>query len=172
LINLSIVFGTWDPVQVLGFPPSPRYDHAASVDPQHKDYIVVYGGKDENNQILNDMFLYHISQDRWEKIFHRNNEVPSLCGHTINIYQDTFSKEVKAYIFGGEYEQGLLSDVLFCASLEGNREFRIVQPTSKERPCPRRGHRSILIGKQLLVFGGQSKAVPLSDIWVYNIGMF
>ncbi len=118
------------------------------------------------------MFLYHIEQDRWEKIFHRNNEVPALCGHSMSIYLDTFTKEMKAFIFGGETEGGVLSDTLFSANLEGNREFRMVQPSSRERPCPRRGHRSLFIGKQLLVFGGQSNSMPLSDIWVYNIGEY
>jgi hypothetical protein len=133
-----------------------------------QNFMLVHGGIDSQDNFLNDMFLYHLYQDRWEKIFHRNNAVPALANHSVDIYVDVMTKETRAYIFGGENQDGV-SDELYVANLSGERDFRVAQ--QQNRILARSHHLSIIIGKHLIVVGGlDSNGVVLTDMWAYDLG--
>jgi N-acetylneuraminic acid mutarotase len=85
---------TWDHMQIFGHMPQKRSGHSAVV---HGTTMVVFGGKDEENNKLNDIWLFHFDTHRWEEIVVEEPPL-SRSGHSSCIYKDFL------VIFGGIHE--------------------------------------------------------------------
>lgn len=44
----------------------------------HGKYILIYGGKDNNESVINDMWVYIVQSDSWYLIYDSNNKIPSF----------------------------------------------------------------------------------------------
>ncbi len=87
----------WENVEIApGQPcPCPRSGHSASI---YNGNMYVFGGKDENSEKLNDLWVYNIADKRWVEI-EADGEIPfERSGHSSDIYEDYL------VIFGGIWD--------------------------------------------------------------------
>ena len=87
----------WENVEIApGQPvPSPRSGHSASI---YNGNMYVFGGKDDNSEKLNDLWVYNLADKRWVEI-EAEGEIPfERSGHTSDIYEDFL------VIFGGIWD--------------------------------------------------------------------
>ena len=85
----------WEKVAVLGIEqPSNRAGHSAIV---YNDTMVIFGGRDEDNNKLNDIWSFNFTNYQWEYIEATSPPLPR-SGHTACSYKDMM------LIFGGIYE--------------------------------------------------------------------
>jgi N-acetylneuraminic acid mutarotase len=85
----------WEKIIVHGRDrPVPRAGHSAVV---HNDSMIIFGGRDEENNKLNDLWLFNFSTYFWEHIDLPNAPL-GRSGHSASIYKEMM------LIFGGIYE--------------------------------------------------------------------
>ncbi|ORY17767.1 hypothetical protein BCR34DRAFT_7213 [Clohesyomyces aquaticus] len=93
------------------------------------------------------------------------------CHHTLSIVKG------RAYIFGGESEEGKLADnsmhiVILPSSgvLEADYTTIPARPASAggELPALRKGHTAVVIGDSIYIFGGEGLQPENGRIWVYS----
>lgn len=85
----------WELVKLHSFQnPSPRSGHSASI---YQDRMFVFGGKDSDNEKLNDLWVFNFDDYKWEYLNLPNAPV-GRSGHSSCIFND------KILIFGGIYE--------------------------------------------------------------------
>ena len=79
--------------------PSPRAGHAAVV---HEGNLYVFGGKDDANQKLNDLWRFNLAERVWTELTVPQDQAHSIpmarSGHTATLYQGYIC------IFGGLFE--------------------------------------------------------------------
>lgn len=59
--------------------------------------MLVFGGKDDENEKLSDLWMYNFGTDKWEKLATKNPEPTPRSGHTMVVYRDFI------IVFGGIY---------------------------------------------------------------------
>lgn len=85
----------WEKVTVLGkVQPCPRASHSAIV---YGDTMIIFGGKDEENNKLNDLWSFNFTTYQWEE-FEVNNPPIARSGQSACLYKDMM------LIFGGIFE--------------------------------------------------------------------
>lgn len=77
--------------------PSARAGHSSVVDDK---YIYVFGGKDNNDQKLNDLWRFDVTTEDWEQVkYAQEGHIPiGRTGHTCAVYNGHL------LVFGGIYE--------------------------------------------------------------------
>ncbi len=104
----------WENVEIApGQPvPSPRSGHSASI---YNGNMYVFGGKDDNSEKLNDLWVYNLADKRWVEI-EAEGEIPfERSGHTSDIYEDFL------VIFGGIWDVTKELNDLHLYSFNENR---------------------------------------------------
>ena len=178
--------------------PEPRKNHIAELIGNH---MLIHGGLNESNEILNDCYLLNLNQLRWGVCFiNRNTPSPRLYGHTsclvlpkeyyqshrLTIYSypemETGSNRLKEkgiYIFGGKSkEEGGLSNKMWIL-LIGQKQLKWISPEIKGKPpSPRYFHSMNYYdkGNMLIVHGGRNDAVSdscaLDDTFIFDLENF
>lgn len=59
--------------------------------------MLVFGGKDDENEKLNDLWMYSFAKNTWEKLASKNPEPLCRSGHSMVVYRDFL------VVFGGIY---------------------------------------------------------------------
>ena len=77
-------------------------------------------------------------------------------------------------IYGGFVEGSRVNDCYIAkknsSSSQIMLEWTLVEITSKERPCPRASHSTVVYGRNMYLFGGQDDDNnKLNDLWELNI---
>ncbi|XP_014825543.1 PREDICTED: uncharacterized protein LOC106905309 isoform X1 [Poecilia mexicana] len=157
-------------------PPCAR-GHTATFDPDSKA-VFVYGGLRESQRyselyILNTLtwkwrlvtvglFENHRS---WTKPIQAKGKVPALSYHSAVFYQ----KEL--FVFGGVQPINGLGDKCSNALYIFSPEYELwYQPIVEgDKPLPRFGHSATLLGRKLVIFGGQMTAAYLNDLHVLDL---
>lgn len=75
--------------------PVPRAGHSAVV---HRDAMYVFGGKDDENEKLKDLWRLDLTDFSWTKLSYPEQAVPPRSGHSCCVYGDHL------IIFGGIQE--------------------------------------------------------------------
>jgi len=110
--------------------PSPRAGHSATF---HNDSMYIFGGKDDENQKLNDLWRFDMVQLSWTKIVTEGHCPPPRAGHSAVVY------EGKIMIFGGIFEvtkemndchlYDIQKNSWFCMFEEKNEDASAGSPT-------------------------------------------
>lgn len=95
--------------------------------------------------------------------------------------EKNFNTEIKLeglYIYGGRYEPGLVSDVLYVVQT-GQKPWKIVEPeTLGRKPAGRWGHAMVYNREEnfILIYGGRNNAMfpfvgktVMDDVWILRL---
>jgi hypothetical protein len=103
----------WNKTQSVQIAPEPRSQHAAAA---QGDYILIAGGKKENEQFLNDFWLFDLRYGNWtELVPEKNSERPSGF-----IWACVSLKVPYFYLLGGLNNQRILSNEVWRYDLTMN----------------------------------------------------
>ena len=93
--------------------PKPRAGHSAIL---HNNCMYVFGGKDDDNGKLNDLWKFDLAANSWTNIETATGTPPmARAGHTANVY------EGKIFIFGGIFEVTKELNDCHMYDIENNR---------------------------------------------------
>ena len=92
--------------------------------------MYIFGGKDEENNKLNDLWCYHLDSNRWEHIVVSDPEsVPmARSGHSANVYMD------QMVIFGGIFEITKELNDMPLFDLKNRRWVHLFEETKQSSP--------------------------------------
>lgn len=106
----------WEQVnQLSSLSPPPRAGHSAV---QYGDDMVVFGGKDEDNNKLNDVWVFNFNTYKWTEVQCNNmpDQLPNpRSGHSATLYKDMM------VVFGGIHEVTKELDDLIVFDLKTKR---------------------------------------------------
>ena len=178
--------------------PEARKNHIAEL---IGSQMLIYGGLNENNEILNDCYYLNLNQLKWGICsINKNTPGPKVYGHTsclvlpkeyypshkLTIYSypemeicNNRLKEKGVYIFGGKSkEEGGLSNKIWIL-LIGQKSLRWVNPETKGKPpSPRYFHTMNYFdkGNILIIHGGRNDSISensaLNDTFVFDLENF
>ena len=178
--------------------PEPRKNHICEL---IGSQMVIHGGLNEINEILNDCYFLNLNQLKWSiSSINKSTPSPKLYGHssclvlpkeyyqshklTIYSYPDmeianNRLKEKGIYVFGGKSkEEGGLSNKMWIL-LIGQKSLKWINPEVKGKaPSPRYFHTMNYYdkGNILIVHGGRNDTVSessaLSDTFVFDLENF
>jgi len=142
----------WTLVNPTGDIPTPRHNHSAIL---FDSKIWIFGGTNEDS-VLNDLYVYDITQNSFLKISNANVGViaPFLHGHSATLYAKP-GENAKMLIFGGGYwkdNQRCYMNQIYSYDLIDN-QWSILEVTG-DIPCGRSFHSTCLYEDCLLIFGG------------------
>ncbi|XP_031967632.1 uncharacterized protein LOC116445277 [Corvus moneduloides] len=167
LWKLEIDNDLWLPVgfQLQNAMPSCLHGHTATYDPDTKR-IYIFGGIREDKDYGR---IYILDTVTWKWLFvAAKGRIPVLTYHSATIYH----KEL--FVFGGTFPRKASLAVAPCSNVlyVFNPEHEIwYQPISEgEKPLPRLGHSATLLKNKLLIFGGRSTSLYLSDMHILDLG--
>ncbi|NXV08783.1 KEL2 protein, partial [Cettia cetti] len=165
LWKLEIDSDLWLPVgfQLQSGTPLCLHGHTATYDPDTKR-IYVFGGIREDKDYGN---IYILDTVTWKWLLvAAKGRIPVLTYHSATIYH----KEL--FVFGGTLPRKASLAVAPCSNVlyVFNPEHEIwYQPISEgEKPLPRLGHSATLLKNKLLIFGGRTTSLYLSDMYILD----
>lgn len=125
--------------------------------------ILVVGGDCLGNPLQPDpsgLWEYRIDTNRWSRMA----DLPvSISGHSAVVARDF------VWVFGGTTSHGL-SNQIYRYDLLGDDWSQV--EIAGDRPAPRRAHRAVAIGSNMLVLGGiEDRSVPttMADVWQLDL---
>lgn len=138
-----------------GKPSVPRWRHTMTLlhhKGKGKDYLFVFGGKDQSQEVLGDGSFMDLNQNLWTEVALEGAAPEARFSHSACPYQGG------VVIFGGLSKKGLpLGDTTLLRSTESG--FSWEQLDIKPPPVARYSHSAHVIGDNLLVVGG---------VWLYS----
>lgn len=146
---------TWEQVKTVGSVPSPRDKHSMSC---VGSKLYVFGGHDDENEYLNDLFEFDIPSSTWTQIHTSNHPIPRH-------YHSCIAIGKLLYIFGGKCSGGCFNDI-HTFDTEG-KKWDQVEVTGIV-PAGRWGHTSALHGKSIVFFGGWNGTWCFSDTHLFD----
>lgn len=142
-------------------PPKSRSGHFTAYFPDHDIAIIGYG-KNDNNEIFNDIWSMDFSTETWTKLSIDTSSITPRSGAT------AVSVDNKIYVFGGLFNSQYYSD-LHIINLETNT---IEHPPSNQNqsnlPPGRIGHAMGYSDGKIVIWGGFNGNF-LKDLWIYDI---
>eukprot|EP01134_Creolimax_fragrantissima_P003781 CFRG3781T1 len=155
-------------------PPSPRVNFTFAAHPV-ADELILFGGEYYNGAsqfVYGDLFTFNIKKREWKTITSPSSP-PPRCGHASAIRARGGGE---LYVFGGEYssrnqEKFKHYNDLWVYYFKENKWEKC---TTTNGPTPRSGHRMVIAGNSLVVFGGyfdNGKATPkyYDDVHVFDL---
>lgn len=145
--------------------PAASEDCAMIYDPvQHR--IVLFGGKDDANQNLNETWALDLAQNLWQKLATTGEPPPASEDHAV-IYDPVGQRMI---LHGGE--DGLTTNKLWALDLQTNHWRNMTDSTSPAIE----DHSAIYdsFSKRMVLFGGQQNngefiRTNLNDLWALNL---
>ncbi len=148
--------------------PSARVGHAMV---RIGTVVYLFGGRDQNGELLNDLYRYDTIRNRWFREEPINSPPPARQGHSAVAYQGSM------YIFFGEGSSGVLSDIWAYSSI--TKSWLQLPSQGAELPAGRLDHASALCGDVVVIYGGRTTTQQLfksaaaneilGDTWKYNL---
>jgi len=136
--------------------------------------LYIFGGK--SNGYFNDMWCFHLDDLLWTKVKFLNSEVPDKrYGQTAVVYDSAI------WVFGGYDSSSFTCNDLWKFEFKKGKKgkeredavdqgvwTKIVGGKKEKRPESRYFHTSVVVGDQMIVFGGLGDNGPLGDLWCFN----
>jgi hypothetical protein len=135
--------------------------------------MVVHGGLSQNGDVLNDMFLFHFHQGRWDPVLKDSPFMPYLFNHSIHVWQDQATGRNCVYIYGGFKSNDFdCNPNVYVVELGDDPSIHPLAVVGTKPPA-RAEHCSVLVGKTLVVIGGRGKEElqRYRDVWSLDLGM-
>lgn len=145
-----------EPMICTGTPPPPRWRHTATVvRHRDRDFLFVFGGKNQSDCALGDSSFLSLDQQHWTQ-FPVEGDVPAARhSHSACLY------EGRVVVFGGLSGDGVpLGDTSLLVPTE--RGFCWRQIAVRPPPVPRYSHCAHVFGDKLIVVGG---------VWMHSDGV-
>jgi N-acetylneuraminic acid mutarotase len=121
--------------------------------------------RDQNNHVLEGVTLNQLGRfDPNAKIW----EPMTVTGDPPlpRKYHSAVGYNSKMYVFFGEYQSGLLTDIWGCDTVSKRWEQR---DSPSPKPTARKNHAAVAIADQIYLFAGQwSSTMAFKDVWAYN----
>jgi N-acetylneuraminic acid mutarotase len=162
-INLSnITEAKWEKVETLGAKPeSSAFFAGVLVD----DIFYLFGGENMVGEGTNNLYIYNINDNKWEKRIFIEKDMISLVGHTLNYYKPNNS----LITFGGFYKGVYLNDIYYY-EIKNNQWNKEIYKLETKLPIGRINHTTNTINNFIYIFAGKTKdGVMLSDMWRFNL---
>nr|XP_046259052.1 tRNA wybutosine-synthesizing protein 4 [Scatophagus argus] len=139
-----------------GDPPPARWRHTATVVSHNgKDFLFVFGGKNESEVVLGDCHFLCQDQQHWTEIPVEGAAPEARHSHSACSYQSG------VVVFGGLDRRGVpLGDTVVLRQNE--RGFYWERIEVQPSPVPRYSHSAHVIGQRLVVVGG---------VWLHSDGV-
>ncbi|XP_040913361.1 tRNA wybutosine-synthesizing protein 4 [Toxotes jaculatrix] len=139
-----------------GHPPPPRWRHtAAIISHKGKDFLFVFGGKNESEAVLGDGHFLCLDQQHWTEIPAEGAAPQGRHSHSACSYQGG------VVVFGGLDRRGVpLGDTVVLRPTD--RGFSWERIEVQPPPVPRYSHCAHVIGERLVVVGG---------VWLHSDGV-
>jgi len=151
----------WASAAVVGEPPSPIYQHTATL---VGSKIFVIGGSTlppSSSSVHSSIEIHALDTETllWCSLDH-TGDVPSQRGaHSASLVGE------KIYLFGGGFGKALFGSVHVLDTKTMHWTQPKIQGTS---PCARRGHASAVVDSTIYIFGGGDGKTILNDCYALN----
>lgn len=159
---LDLASMNWSVPETTGTTPLPRCDHASCV-VGHRVYVT--GGSGSESLWFSDLHFLDVNTLAWEEVALQGplpaprdyTAITSLCNWYLGLFGG----------FNGSSDDECFSDLHFLDLTEKSLSWQEVELA----PCPpkRYGHSLAVLGKRLVVFGGQDLEQELSDLWTLKV---
>jgi N-acetylneuraminic acid mutarotase len=137
--------------------PTARYGHTLVA--MDSKASILFGGKVNDDEYLNDMWRFDITDKKWTKI-EQTNPIKSRAHHTSIVHNNTM------YVFGGSDEESIF-DELWAFDIDSCTWTN--QTQTENWPSPRDNHTSILFNDCIIMFGGMDNEGSMDELWSYNL---
>lgn len=136
IYKFSFHTSTWEKIEPLANSaiPSPRAGHSAvhALDKDGSDIMLMFGGKDDENQKLSDLWRFSFKTFTWDLLEPTNDEescpVPR-SGHSAAIYNNDYM-----VIFGGIFEITRELNDCYIYSIRENTWYTLFEETGPASP--------------------------------------
>ncbi|CAG9332589.1 unnamed protein product [Blepharisma stoltei] len=127
------------------------------------DSLWVFGGINEDQALLNDLWKFDTTTETWSKI-NSNGDIPSA-----RYMHASCSVQDLVLLFGGIDVSGFLND--FYSYSDFSNSWQVVTLSNSDRPMARAGACITFGGFYAILFGGQSFSGVLNDLWAFDINL-
>lgn len=158
------------PVVASGGPSMARSAHSMVWDSQD-DQLLVFGGIDNQGNLLNDLWSYSPGNHKWTNLTQHNPEVSDCSGSPVprmNAAMVWDSINAQVLLYGGQSGSGNYLGDLWAYSPSNNAWTALA--CTDNPPGARAGAGVAWNGSQMLVLGGMGTSGPLADFWAYTPG--
>lgn len=161
--SLQMLGLVWSKVVPTGTPPPARGGHLMIHDPV-RDRMLVFGGIQDDNGLLNDVWALNLAGPSWSKINPQGGQDPPAREWTAGVYDPVGDRIV---LFGG-LGAGPLGDV-WALSLSGTPSWSHLNPSGGP-PSPRYLHCAVRIpgSNEMFVIAGTDSTL-YGDVWKLNL---
>ncbi len=148
----------WSKMPISTSPPK-RYEHAMA-NVWGTDKILLHGGSGEIIGLYDDTWIYNASKNEWTEKF---IVAPSKQGHVLSPIYGTH----KVLLFGGKHGD-VNRDSSYLYNLDNN-SWTWLNSTNYPGYQAYSGMVPIYGTDKVVLFGGGRGAVPMDDLWVYDL---
>ncbi|XP_022926928.1 tRNA wybutosine-synthesizing protein 2/3/4 [Cucurbita moschata] len=136
--------------------PSPRLGHTSSL---VGDCLYVIGGRTDPTYILNDVWVFDITQAKWTLLKCTGSSFSPRHRHAAAAVGS------KIYVFGG-LENDRISSSLIVLNTDSH-QWKEIQ-AGGDQPCGRHSHSMVSYGSHLYMFGGYDGEKAFGDLYSFN----
>ncbi|KAL8461431.1 hypothetical protein ACS0TY_032776 [Phlomoides rotata] len=136
--------------------PSPRLGHTSTL---VGDFIYVIGGRADPTNILNEVWVFNMTNKRWKLLQCTGSLFPPRHRHAAVLVGS------KIYVFGGIHNDSVLSSVyVFDTDTSMWSEIE----SHGNLPGPRHSHSMVAKGSKLYIFGGYNGEIALGGLYTFD----
>lgn len=160
---------TAQPVVEPGGPDTARSAHSMVWDSQ-SDQLLIFGGIDNQGNLLNDLWSYSPGNRRWTNLTTHNPDIKDCSGSPMprmNAAMVWDSVHEQVLLYGGQSGNGSYLGDLWAYSPSSNVWTALA---CENAPGARAGAGVVWNGNQMLILGGNGTTGPLADFWAYTPG--
>ena len=154
----DLATNTWTEVSPAGPRPVERCLMRAAWDTAN-ERLLMFGGQTTGTPFLGD--LWALESNGWREI--TSEPRPSPRTFYAMVFDDESGRLI---LFGGRTRDGPVNDLWYYDSTS---ESWIQVTPEGEPPSPRFGHDAVLVGRSLIVFGGNDGSNDLNDLWELSV---
>ncbi|KAJ3443663.1 hypothetical protein M0812_09507 [Anaeramoeba flamelloides] len=146
----------WGMIKTSGKTPPPRYKHRACV---ASDRMWVFGGCQMENKKLGDFYCYEFTTNKWKKIRSKGTMPCARFSHTLTTYDDN-----RIILHGGIGSKKSPQNDLWFYIISENKWVEYLPEQEHLQPIPRHSHTTVVMNKELFVFGGKNGEARLNTL--------